>query len=560
MPPRSPALPLRAAVYARYSTDEQRPESIEDQIETCRRYSERMGWQVVATYADAAQSGASANRPDYARLQADAERRGFDVVVAEALDRLSRRVADVAGLHDRLSFLNIRLHTADRGEITPLLAGVLGAVAQSYLEDLRHKTRRGLRGRVLAGAVPAGIAYGYKAVAGKPGERTIDPDEAAVVRRICALYADGESPRGIAARLNAEGVRGPGGRAWADTMIRGHVVRGTGLLNNALYAGRIVWDKCSFVKDPTTGKRVARPRPPEEWETVEAEHLRIVDEETWARVKARQGEVRTEMARDSEGNALNAAHRSKFLLSGLLVCGCCGANFILVDRHNYGCSRHRSRGDCANGHKVARTDIEARVAEALRRQLMAPEAVEDLLQGMRESQRDAAGRADAERVALAAKMRRLDGQLDRLASAIVDVGHSPTLVAKLKTLEADKATLTEEMAALDDAAAPLPPLDAEEIVGVYRLLIEQHVLKLFDPDAVSADNAVGAGRVRDLLRSMIQRITFTPLPDDSGLTAELQGDFCGILSAVGMGQAVESKSPSEDLEGLLTVGGCGGRI
>ncbi|GAA0570739.1 recombinase family protein [Caenispirillum bisanense] len=548
--------PLRAVIYARYSSDEQRPESIEDQIESCRQYCERMGWTIVATYADAAMSGASAARPEYERMRRDADRRAFDVVVAEALDRLSRRVADVAGLHDRLAFLGVKLHTTDRGEITPLLAGVLGAVAQSYLEDLRHKTRRGLRGKVLAGLSAGGIGYGYRADPATPDKRIIDTEEAAVVRRIFTLYADGVSPRTIAAKLNAGGVPGPGGRPWGDTTIRGQVARGTGLLNNAAYVGRIEWDRCSYVKDPVTGKRQARPKPPEEWEVVEAPELRIIDDETWARVKARQGEVRTEMGRDEDGNALNRAHRNRYILSGLLYCGCCGSPYVMVDGYRYGCAQNRSKGTCPNDTKLKRADLETRVADALRHRLMAPEAVGLALNRVQEQHEQDAGQAEAKRAALGAKLRRLDSQIDKLTDAIAAAGHSTALLAKLANLEAEKVKVAAEINDLDTAAGvPLPPLSAGHVMAVYHALIKD-LLLLLTPEATS-DKEEQLAPLRDMLRGMIERITVQPAQDGEAVIL-FEGSFTGILAAAGLAQPIENKSPLAGGQGAFTVGGCGG--
>ncbi len=89
---------MRASIYARYSTDLQREASIEDQVRTCRRRIEQEGWQLAATYTDAASSGASRLRPGYQKLLEDARNGAFDVIVAEALDRLSRDQEDVAAL------------------------------------------------------------------------------------------------------------------------------------------------------------------------------------------------------------------------------------------------------------------------------------------------------------------------------------------------------------------------------------------------------------------------------------------------------------------------------
>ena len=90
--------PLRAVIYARYSTDLQRDASIEDQARLCRARIEHEGWVLTKTYSDRAQSGSSTLRADYQRMLHDARSGAFDVVVAEALDRLSRDQEDVAGL------------------------------------------------------------------------------------------------------------------------------------------------------------------------------------------------------------------------------------------------------------------------------------------------------------------------------------------------------------------------------------------------------------------------------------------------------------------------------
>ena len=155
---------MRAVVYARYSSENQRKASIEDQLEVCRRLIVREGWTLLRTYTDAAISGASRFRPGLQQLRCDAERGAFDVIVCEALDRIGRKLADVAELHDLLSYLGIKLVTLATGEVTALHIGMLGTLAQLTLTDLREKTRRGQLGRALQGKIPGGRAYGYDVV------------------------------------------------------------------------------------------------------------------------------------------------------------------------------------------------------------------------------------------------------------------------------------------------------------------------------------------------------------------------------------------------------------
>src|SRR5271155_4052729 len=152
---------MRAAIYARFSSELQRDESIEDQVEVCRRELERQGWTAAKVYTDRAQSGASRFRPQYQQMIADAEAKQFDVLVCEALDRLGRKLADIADLHDCLSFAGVKIHTVATGEVSQLHIGMLGTMAQLYLSDLREKVWRGQLGRALQGKLPGGKAFGY---------------------------------------------------------------------------------------------------------------------------------------------------------------------------------------------------------------------------------------------------------------------------------------------------------------------------------------------------------------------------------------------------------------
>ena len=120
---------MRAALYARYSSENQRQASIADQIEVCTRYIDKQGWVIVGTYSDAAASGASRFRPGYQRLLSALDRGIFDVVVVEALDRLGRKLADIADLYDRCAFAGIKLYAVNVGEIGAMHIGMLGTMA-----------------------------------------------------------------------------------------------------------------------------------------------------------------------------------------------------------------------------------------------------------------------------------------------------------------------------------------------------------------------------------------------------------------------------------------------
>src|SRR5271154_1113452 len=155
---------VRVAVYARYSSDSQSEASIEDQVRLCKQCIATEGWHLEQVYRDAAISGASSFRPGYQAMLTAAREGGFDIVLAEALDCLSRDQEDIAGLYKRLKFAGIKLVTVAEGEISELHIGLKGTMNALFLKDLADKTRRGLRGRVAAGKSAGGLCYGYDVV------------------------------------------------------------------------------------------------------------------------------------------------------------------------------------------------------------------------------------------------------------------------------------------------------------------------------------------------------------------------------------------------------------
>ncbi len=362
----------RAAIYARYSSAQQREASIEDQLRLCEERAVREGWAIHDRYADHGISGASLARPGIQALLRDAIAGKFEVVLTESLDRLSRDQEDIAGIHKRLRFAGVRIVTLSEGEIGGLHIGFKGTMGALYLRDLADKTRRGLRRRVEAGLSGGGNAYGYDVVtkfaaSGEPerGERRINAAEAAVVRRICADYAAGKSPKAIALALNKAGVDGPSGKGWGQSTINGNCQRGTGILNNELYVGQLVWNRLTYVKNPDTGKRVSRVNPEAAWISKEVPELRIVDQDLWDRVKARQRGLR-------KLRAFHEKQRPRMLLSYLLVCGCCGGGFSKVSLNHYGCSTARNKGTCDSRLTVRQDELEGMVLGALQARLMEP--------------------------------------------------------------------------------------------------------------------------------------------------------------------------------------------
>jgi site-specific DNA recombinase len=521
----------RVALYARYSSDNQSESSIADQLRLCREHAGRERWKVTGTYHDAAVSGASTIlRPGIQSLLQDAQRRLFDVVLAEALDRISRDQADVATLFKHLRFAGVPIITLAEGEISELHVGLKGTMNALFLKDLALKTHRGLRGRVEKGKAGGGLCYGYRVVkkvdaGGEPirGDREIVAEEAEVVRRIFRAFAAGKSPKAIAVDLNREGIPGPLGRAWGDTSIRGHVSRGTGILNNELYAGVLVWNRQRFVKDPATGKRVSRPNPESQWIRTEVPHLRIVDDSLWRAARHRQQDVArlfeaiTIGVREARAKRLHAARRPVSLLSGLLACGCCSGRYGLIMRDRFGCLNHHRRGTCANNRTIRREKIEQRVLSGLTDRLVSPESVAAAMRAYVQETNRLNRERRAQNEADRRELDKIDRAVAGILAAIEDGMYQPVMKARMEELERHKAVIAERVA---QAAADLPDVHPN-IANIYRAKVATFTEVLDDPD--------GGATAAAAIRSLISGVVLRPGPKRGQVEAELRGELMGIL-------------------------------
>ena len=538
---------MKVAVYARYSSDSQREASIADQFRMCRLRAEKEGWTVVEEYSDHAISGSSMiQRPGIQALIMDSGRGRFDMVLSEALDRISRDQEDIAGIYKRMRYADVKMFTLSEGEISELHVGLKGTMNALFIKDLADKTRRGQRGRVEAGKSGGGNSYGYDVVKkfdanGEAirGDRTINLVQAEVVRRIFRDYAAGKSAKRIAVELNREGVEAPSGGDWGFSTINGNQKRGNGILNNEMYVGKLVWNRQRFIKDPDTGKRQARPNPESEWVIQEAPELRIVEDDLWVAVKERQRTVKHERRDDGEEieNHFRDRRRPKYLLSGLTKCGCCGGGYSMISSQLVGCSTRRNKGTCENNMNIRRDALEARVLNALRHNLMQPELFKAFCEEFtREMNRlKMEGRASID--ATEAEIRKIDRELDKLMKLILASGSDDAPTRMMKQMKELEARQKELQAFLAEAEEP-PPLLHPNMAHHYRAQVEELYAALQED---SEARRMGAA---DVLRSLVKEIVLTPDPESGVLQVDVHGDLAGILTV-----ALERKKPADGAGG-----------
>jgi hypothetical protein len=369
----------------------------------------------------------------------------------------------------------------------------------------------------------------------------IDPIEAAIVTRIFTEYDRGRSARAIAIGLNRDGVPAPrsGGKGkgtWSFSTISGNWKRGTGILNNDLYTGKLVWNRQHFVKDPDSGKRQARPNPTSQWITEDVPALRIIDDSLWQRVKARQGAIREDILVERTQNATapktERARRARYLLSGLLQCGCCGSGYSMISDSRYGCSAARNSGTCQNRKTVRRSDVEVRVLKGLKNSLMHPDMIREFIAEFQrevQAQRLAtlSARAGAEQ-----DLSKVTKEIDNIITAITQGMFHPSMKARMDALETDKARLAAQLA---DLPEPEPITLHPGLADTYARTIADLV------NALNADDT--REEAADILRGLIEEIVLTPdTTAPNGHAIELNGELGAILTLCRDGTGTNAKA------------------
>ena len=316
------------AIYARYSCDQQRETSIDDQVRRCKEHAAKIGLHVTewVIYTDSALSGqahALNKRAGVIELDRAWSNNEFDILLLDAFERLARDGLEQEKYIKRLNDnRRVRLLTCDgvdsAREDWECYLRIKGVVSHFETGNLRHRVGRGMVGQLERGYMIATPAYGYTLlrvyddVGNHLGSHwVVDDSEAAIVREIFLRKKNGASMHAIARWLNDSGIpcsrgaRKEDGGFWRPSRVRG-------ILANPIYRGLFVWHGSPTYryKAEKRGEEVAQrdyPRP----------DLRLVTDEDWSLCNPEKNK------RKNNGGGKNA-------LAGVLTCGCCAGTLVLT--------------------------------------------------------------------------------------------------------------------------------------------------------------------------------------------------------------------------------------
>jgi DNA invertase Pin-like site-specific DNA recombinase len=516
---------IRAACYARYSSELQNATSLDDQIAVARRYAAERGWKVLKDhiYTDAALSGASIQgRAGVQRLLSAAAQvpRPFDVVLVDDSSRIARDIPDAIRVMQQLKFLEIRVIYISQGidsesEQADALVPVHGLIDLMYLKELAKKVRRGLAGQMDRGFSTGAMQYGYDKIPvfdpsgatdpdGRPvliGRRIqVNLDEAAVIRRIFEWAADGVGVPSIVDRLNREGIPGTGGKRWSNSPV-------DRILKNERYLGRQIYGQQEVEREPYTGRRIMRHRPRSEWKVIERSEMRIISDELWARTQATRKEVRERVAskNGAAGRGKSGKHHSKHLFSGFARCGECGGSITSVSggkgSPRYGCAKSWQNGTscCSNRLTIRIKVVEPQILAKLHEELLNPGILAYVTKAVEKEVKKALTATPKGGAALIGRLEQEKRKLQNLISALEGGASSPAAV--LRAIGEREKVIGELEAQIRSSGSPNRP----RTVDVSSDSVKRHLSDL--AGLLKADFP----RVKSEFRRLNLDLTFTPV-------------------------------------------------
>ena len=403
---------MKAVIYARYSSENQREESIEGQLRDCNSYAEYNGIEVVGTYIDRAFSAKTDDRPDFQRMIADAPKKLFDVVLVWKLDRFARNRYDSAYYKRILKKYGIRLITAKEsipdGPEGIILEGVIESMAEYYSANLSQNVKRGFRENALKGKWNGGtVPFGYKVV---DHRLVIDEESAPIVALAFQMCADGKTAKEIFDFLRLKGLRRSDGKLIAYNSV-------LYMLSNRTYIGE--YRHSGIVLE----------------DAIPA----IIDKGLFERVQATV----------QKHSIAPAAHKEEndYLLTTHLYCGKCGALMTAYSGTSqngkayryYICNRARKH--LCDKHKVDKEKIENFIVNKTMQFLQQDEIIDrlaDLLYDLQYEENTLLPKLEK-------KIAEKKKEIDNIVTAIQKGVASDTLLARLNELEEQKKAFEEQL-------------------------------------------------------------------------------------------------------------------
>lgn len=471
----------KAVIYARYSSDMQREESIDAQVRACTYYARQYQYEIVHVYADRAQSGKrTKNREQFLQMINDASDGGFEVILVHKLNRFGRNTLEVLEYKNNLEDMGIELiSVTERLESTPegkLMLIIIAGMNEFYSDNLSQEVMKGLKENAYQCKFTGGVpALGYK-VDPESKKLIIDEREAPIVQLIFRRYSNGWSYNMIIDELTRLGYHTKYGKPFGKNSL-------FELLRNEKYIGVYTFNRAAKRKrDGTRNYHVTKD--PSEIIRIPGGCPALIDKETFEKVQNIMSENR-KMSLQQHGQKV-------YILSGKLFCANCGARMYGNCKTTRGkthfyyvCSNSWRKHKCSSRH-IPAEELEDEIIEMLQTLICSPEFLQKVSQQLQNDAQKNQEITRKQRESAAKRLQSINFKIKNLLNLVSQGIDFEEVGETLSTLKQEKETLMNTLDILDN----LPPTAEENLPHkLSRLssleaveqaaLIRQYVDKIF---------------------------------------------------------------------------------
>lgn len=449
----------RVVLYARFSSDNQRTESIDAQIRAMNDYCKKNGYMIVNTYIDEAKTATTDKRESFQQMIADSKDKFFDIVLVHKLDRFARNRYDSAVYKRELKkngvVVKSVIENLDDSPESIMMESVLEGMNEYYSRNLGREVMKGMKETALqckhTGGKPP---LGYD-IDEETKKLIINEYEAETVRIIFEMYSQGYGYTAILKNLNQEGRKTKNGNDFAKNSLYS-------ILTNPKYQGTYVYNRSS-AKSITGTRNTHLLKDYEEIITVKEGCPRIVNDEIYNEVQKRITENK------QKGGRLNA--KESYLLTGKVYCKECGRAMVGNKRYSgrnkllYVTYRCPSQRYICSNREINKTYLESYVTDMLEREVFNRKSLKRMSEQIKaQSKTDNVNtRNDIAKLELKEINEALQNVADAVASGLI----SDALINKLKELE-EKKRQAELRIISAEAIATDVNVDVDLILSEYN--------------------------------------------------------------------------------------------
>lgn len=446
----------KVALYARFSSDNQRSESIDAQIRAMQAYCEQHKLVIVETYIDEAKSATTDRRPAFQQMISDSSNHSFNILLVHKLDRFARNRYDSAVYKRELKKNGVNVYSVlenlDDSPESIMMEAVLEGMSEYYSQNLARETMKGLRENALkcrhTGGKPP---LGYY-VDSETKRLAINEEEAVAVRLIFDMYSQGYGYSAILNELHMLNLRTRSGKDFQKNSLYS-------ILTNPKYQGLYVYNRAS-AKDAEGRRNNHLYKDNEEIISIKGGCPQIVSQETYEKVQMRI------CAHKHTGGRANA--KENYLFSGKLFCTECGKAMVGNARHSgrnkllhvtYRCPTQKYA--CSN-KEINRDYIEGYVVDLIEKEILNRRALTKLKSEI-EQFADISTYSDK----MDKELENVEEALKNVAEAIAEGLISEALINKLNSLEKQKAEIEVRKRAITNSDS-VADIDVNLLLSDYN--------------------------------------------------------------------------------------------